>query len=153
MTTSPESLSETTLDGTSIAGSSTAVLDESIDGSGDETLQTSSATISMASAKKGKQKAQDSKEESESSSKKHSSADNLVGKINNLVTTDLNNITEGRDFLMASKSQSLLVDVYFLTRAFVQFYISHFRSSCAPCSCTRFLAGGLYSLRTTVRLD
>ena len=31
--------------------------------------------------------------------KKNASADNLIGKINNLVTTDLNNITEGRDFL------------------------------------------------------
>jgi len=117
---SGESTGTSTPDNGSVAGSNTAVPDESIDGSGDETLQTSSATISTSSTKKGKQKAQDQKEEkSESSSKKHSSADNLVGKINNLVTTDLSNITDGRDFLMASKSRSLLMVACFLTHAFV----------------------------------
>lgn len=30
----------------------------------------------------------------------HSSTENLVGKLNNLVTTDLNNIVEGRDFIL-----------------------------------------------------
>ncbi|OJA09105.1 hypothetical protein AZE42_02555 [Rhizopogon vesiculosus] len=88
-----------TPDSASVAGSSTAAADESIDSSSDETLQTSSETISTSPAKKGKQKAQDAKEESDSSSKSNSSADNLTGKINNLVTTDLTNITDGRDFL------------------------------------------------------
>lgn len=32
--------------------------------------------------------------------KKHTGGGNLVGKINNLVSTDLNNIIDGRDFLM-----------------------------------------------------
>jgi hypothetical protein len=45
-------------------------------------------------------KAKEVKEKSEGASKK--SDGNLIGKINNLVTTDLNNITSGRDFLMIS---------------------------------------------------
>lgn len=36
--------------------------------------------------------------------KSSSNTDNLVGKLNNLVTTDLGNIVEGRDFLLLSKS-------------------------------------------------
>lgn len=40
---------------------------------------------------------------------------NLIGKINNLVTTDLGNITDARDFLMLSSSFSLAREL--LTRA------------------------------------
>ena len=36
-----------------------------------------------------------------------SDGDNLVGKLNNLVTTDLSNITEGRDFLLISEFTKL----------------------------------------------
>ncbi|OJA20724.1 hypothetical protein AZE42_08493, partial [Rhizopogon vesiculosus] len=97
---SGDSTGVSTPDNASIPGSSTAA-DANTDGSGDSTLQTSSETISTSSAKKGKQKAQDAKQESDSSSEKNSSADNLMGKINNLVTTDLSNITDGRDFLLA----------------------------------------------------
>ncbi|KAG2070718.1 hypothetical protein BDR04DRAFT_1053972 [Suillus decipiens] len=94
----------------SVAGSSTAAGDQSTDGSGDETLHASAETISTSSTKKGKQKSQDVKEElDDPSSKKHSSADNLVGKINNLVTTDLSNITDGRDFLMIALYMPLQV--------------------------------------------
>ncbi|KAG1757959.1 hypothetical protein EDB19DRAFT_1936472 [Suillus lakei] len=108
---SGESTVPSTPDSASVAGSSTAAADESTDGSGDETLQASAETMSTSSTKKGKQKSQDVKEDLDSSSKKHSSADNLVGKINNLVTTDLGNITDGRDFLMVGKSRSALMDV------------------------------------------
>ncbi|KAK7064563.1 ATP-binding cassette transporter [Favolaschia claudopus] len=60
----------------------------------DETLQASSASIkSTTSSKKGKGK--EAKVEEEESS----DASNLVGKITNLVTTDLGNITDSRDFL------------------------------------------------------
>ncbi|KAF7306582.1 ATP-binding cassette transporter [Mycena indigotica] len=58
----------------------------------DETLQASSASVkSSSSAKKDKGK--------EAESDAESGKDNLVGKITNLVTTDLTNITESRDFL------------------------------------------------------
>ncbi|KAG0697813.1 hypothetical protein DFH29DRAFT_984146 [Suillus ampliporus] len=97
---SGESTAPSTPDSASVAGSSTAAADESTDSSSDETLQANSETISTSSTKKGKKKSQDVKEEPESSPKKHSSADNLVGKINNLVTTDLSNINDGRDFLL-----------------------------------------------------
>ena len=39
-------------------------------------------------------------------SKSKKDADNLIGKINNLVTTDLSNIVEGRDFLIISTLQA-----------------------------------------------
>ena len=66
--------------------------------SGDETLHSASPTettttataVGGAKAKKGKG---DQEEEG------HSSSEALVGKINNLVTTDLNNLVDGRDFL------------------------------------------------------
>ncbi|KAJ7139685.1 hypothetical protein C8R44DRAFT_867802 [Mycena epipterygia] len=62
----------------------------------DETLQASSASIKSTTSSKGKgKKADTAKEEPEASS----DASNLVGKITNLVTTDLGNITESRDFL------------------------------------------------------
>ncbi|KAJ7101009.1 hypothetical protein C8R43DRAFT_1141277 [Mycena crocata] len=61
----------------------------------DETLQASSASIKSTTSSKAKGKGKDTKEESEESA----SASNLVGKITNLVTTDLGNITESRDFL------------------------------------------------------
>ncbi|EIN13416.1 P-loop containing nucleoside triphosphate hydrolase protein [Punctularia strigosozonata HHB-11173 SS5] len=86
----------------------------SIDGteSGDETLQGSSTgdrNASQSSSKnanaKGKGKTPSIAESTKSTdSKTHadgsSKADNLVGRINNLITTDLNNIVDGRDFLM-----------------------------------------------------
>ncbi|KAG2065985.1 P-loop containing nucleoside triphosphate hydrolase protein [Suillus decipiens] len=88
-----------TSDSASVAGSSTAAGDESADGIGDEALPASAETMSTSSPKQGKQKSQGVKEELVGAPENHSSADNLVGKINNLVTTDLSNITEGRDFL------------------------------------------------------
>lgn len=77
---------------------------ESSTGSGDETLaQSISSSVKSASksTKKDKQKPKDKEAaDPKTTPAKESSADNLVGKINNLVTTDLNNITEARDFLM-----------------------------------------------------
>jgi hypothetical protein len=60
-------------------------------------VQSSLASIKSS---KGKQKAKgvDSAEDI-ATHQKQTSADNLVGKINNLVTTDLGNLVDGRDFL------------------------------------------------------
>ncbi|KAH7912982.1 hypothetical protein BJ138DRAFT_1225912, partial [Hygrophoropsis aurantiaca] len=72
---------------------------EGPDGSDDETVHASSmddrSPLRMATLKT--QDSKTGKEDSDSQPK--SSADNLVGKMNNLVTTDLTNIIEGRDFL------------------------------------------------------
>ncbi|KAG1908484.1 uncharacterized protein F5891DRAFT_993333 [Suillus fuscotomentosus] len=106
---SGESTPSSTPDSASVAGSSTAAADESTDCSGDETLQASTETASTSSTKKDKRKSQDIKEEMDNSSKQHSSADNLVGKINNLVTTDLSNLTDGRDFIMVALYMPLQV--------------------------------------------
>ncbi|KAJ6462020.1 hypothetical protein C8R47DRAFT_1225647 [Mycena vitilis] len=64
--------------------------------SGDETIQASSSSIKSTTSSKNKGKGKEVKEEPAESS----DASNLVGKITNLVTTDLANLTEGRDFLL-----------------------------------------------------
>jgi hypothetical protein len=74
--------------------------------SNDETFadSSSSSVKSTSESSKGKQKAKDVQPiEEKPTPKKETTADNLVGKINNLVTTDLNNITEARDFLFIGK--------------------------------------------------
>ena len=78
----------------------------------DETVAASSSSVKSSSSK-GKAK---SSSESPTTDKKpeepahRSSTDNLTGKLNNLVTTDIQNIVEGRDFPLLSKR---LVDVLF----------------------------------------
>ncbi|KAF8213492.1 hypothetical protein K438DRAFT_1956873 [Mycena galopus ATCC 62051] len=64
----------------------------------DETLRASSSSVKSTTSSKTKGKGKDAKEvktEGEDSG----DAGNLVGKITNLVTTDLGNITDSRDFL------------------------------------------------------
>lgn len=80
-------------------------------GSGDETLPPSSRAESVkGNSDKGKQKSRASSIKSTTSQKStskpdsSSSTDNLVGKLNNLVTTDLANIVEGRDFMLLGKN-------------------------------------------------
>lgn len=66
----------------------------------DQTLRSSvdsSSVEANSQSSKGKQKEPVS---ASAPAKSDSTADNLVGKMNNLVTTDLNNITQGRDFLL-----------------------------------------------------
>jgi hypothetical protein len=59
------------------------------------TLQASSASVSS----KGKGKAVAAKEDKKEEKKEDAKDKNLIGKINNLVATDLDHIIEGRDFL------------------------------------------------------
>ncbi|KAG6808744.1 hypothetical protein H0H92_003040, partial [Tricholoma furcatifolium] len=63
----------------------------------DETLRASFSSVESSGSKKGKESSSIKGSESE----RDSNAANLVGKINNLVTTDLGNITGARDFLLA----------------------------------------------------
>ncbi|KII86823.1 hypothetical protein PLICRDRAFT_700101 [Plicaturopsis crispa FD-325 SS-3] len=86
-----------TPDSSSIANAST----EDGTGSGDETLRASS-TSGLPAANKGKQTpAGDSLDTATDSAKVEEpvSTDNIIGKINNLVSTDLQNLLESRDFL------------------------------------------------------
>ncbi|KAJ7275444.1 hypothetical protein B0H12DRAFT_1199540 [Mycena haematopus] len=62
----------------------------------DETLQASSSSVKSTDSNKAKGKGKATKDAKE----EPSDANNLVGKITNLVTTDLGNITESRDFLL-----------------------------------------------------
>ncbi|KAG5648265.1 hypothetical protein DXG03_006224 [Asterophora parasitica] len=66
----------------------------------DEIVRASSSSVKSGSSKKGLEKAGKGSKEADADSDESSSADNLVGKINNLVTTDLMNIVEARDFLL-----------------------------------------------------
>ncbi|KAH7930564.1 hypothetical protein BV22DRAFT_1124835 [Leucogyrophana mollusca] len=87
-------------DNASISGYAKLPAEESPYDSDDETIKPSSA--SFASSKETKHDVTDMKyphEDDDITDKAKPTADNLVGKINNLVTTDLNNITEGRDVL------------------------------------------------------
>lgn len=65
-----------------------------LDGHGEESSRASIETDTT----KGKDTASSSADP-----KSTSSTDNLVGRLNNLVTTDLQNIVEGRDFVMLSE--------------------------------------------------
>ncbi|KAF8994841.1 P-loop containing nucleoside triphosphate hydrolase protein [Hymenopellis radicata] len=67
------------------------------------------------------------KEGAKKASQPDSATSNLVGKINNLVSTDLQNVTDARDFFCSS-----LTSLYKLHSAF--------------CSCTPFLDGGVCSI-------
>ena len=99
-------------DGSSVNGGNGHSVVASTSGStagGESTLRASTASVRSVQSGKGKGKGNssassiasknggDGKDEAKDS---HSSTDNLVGKLNNLVTTDLNNIVEGRDFML-----------------------------------------------------
>ncbi|KAG6891401.1 hypothetical protein C0992_007625 [Termitomyces sp. T32_za158] len=79
---------------------------EGLTGSGEvETLDSRDNTIraspsSTKSSSSSKMQGKDTALDGGSKHEGSSSAENLVGKINNLVTTDMNNITEARDFLL-----------------------------------------------------
>lgn len=64
---------------------------------------TTDAGMTLAS-ESGEETLAESEADSKSQAKKADSG-NLVGKMNNLVTTDLSNITEARDFLLLSQSK------------------------------------------------
>ncbi|KIM54250.1 hypothetical protein SCLCIDRAFT_1222221 [Scleroderma citrinum Foug A] len=104
----PQPSTPTASDSSSIAESSTAV-ESSHEGS---PVSTTASSVAVGKHKtKGKQ-------EDTANKTPRSSAENLVGKINNLVTTDLNNIVDGRDFLMIFPYTPLQIGVctWFLYR-------------------------------------
>jgi hypothetical protein len=98
---------------------------QTVGSSGDETLHSASGTesktqrsgsasIKSTTSNKGKQKSKLA--EVETAPKEHADASNLIGKINNLVTTDLGNIVDSRDFLVIPLSIPLQIGlcVWFL---------------------------------------
>jgi len=101
----PQPPTPTASDSSSIVESSTAV-ESSREGSPSEQDQLSAVSTTASSVAVGKHTAK-GKQEDTASRTPRSSAENLVGKINNLVTTDLNNIVDGRDFLMICGSKIL----------------------------------------------
>lgn len=65
---------------------------------------TSSATVvAPQTPAKGKDDKKTDAKDEEKDKKEDKSGSNLVGKLNNLVTSDLENITDGRDFLFTGK--------------------------------------------------
>ncbi|TFK34746.1 multidrug resistance-associated ABC transporter [Crucibulum laeve] len=74
----------------------------SVNGQGSSTNTTLNGGSSPTSTIKGKDKAKpDTKKDDGPDKKKRAGEDNMTGKINNLITTDLSNIVESRDFLIA----------------------------------------------------
>lgn len=108
---SPVKLEEALKDSTvAVSTPNNASLEESSSGdsgsgSGDETANSSFVKVKSQNSK-GKQHTGD--ENAEFIKDDTMKADNLVGKINNLVSVDLGNITEGRDFLILSSSFCIL---------------------------------------------
>lgn len=92
----PTDSTVTTPDSASVSESATAV-EGSREGSPDEGQH--STTDTTTSVSKGKPKSQDKLDDT-GGGKSVSGAENFVGKINNLITTDLGNITGGRDLLL-----------------------------------------------------
>lgn len=74
--------------------------------SGEETVRNSTiSTASTAATKKGKEPpAKKSEDAPAALAEPSTGSGNLIGKINNLVTTDLNNLVDGRDFLFIGTS-------------------------------------------------
>jgi hypothetical protein len=86
----------------SIAQSSTANEENDTDTHG-QTVQGSSQSVISSSTAKGKQKAD---KPNQMTAPKSIDSRNLVGKINNLISSDLANIIEGRNFLFVCSYQS-----------------------------------------------
>lgn len=80
----------------------------SVGSSADETVRPGSPSTKSGDSVKGKGKSATASlsgksvtsTKSAAADDKDGKSDNLVGKLNNLVTTDLNNITEARDFML-----------------------------------------------------
>lgn len=77
-----------------------------------DTMRASTVSVTASATAKGKQRAGSVSGESRKSVSNAASAEgeksgNLVGKINNLVTTDLDNLINGRDFLFIGTCRSL----------------------------------------------
>ncbi|PSS08857.1 hypothetical protein PHLCEN_2v3472 [Hermanssonia centrifuga] len=76
------------------------------------------ATVVAPAVSKSKAKAPEDKKEETKGAEKGPKAkgNNLIGKINNLVTSDLNNITSGRDFLfiLVSAPMQIILSMWFL---------------------------------------
>ncbi|KAI0028294.1 hypothetical protein K488DRAFT_80756 [Vararia minispora EC-137] len=68
-------------------------------GNGSSDTEATLVPSNASTSSKGKQKAQDTKDDKAKKEEKDKKDSNLVGKINNLVATDLDHIIEGRDFL------------------------------------------------------
>jgi len=105
-----------TPDTASVAESATA--SHSVEGTNETTastliVQSSPSSTDGDSIKKGKERKGDEKEDEK---KKADKGSNLVGKITNLVSTDLNNIVDGRDFpiLFISLPLQIVLCIIFL---------------------------------------
>jgi hypothetical protein len=93
-----------------------ASVTEGVDSDSGEGAGQSCASQSSNGPVKGKDKEESStlKSDTKSATKDKKEAQNLIGKINNLMTTDLGNIVDGKDFLMISTLQfsSLSLDLW-----------------------------------------
>ncbi|KAG8697036.1 hypothetical protein FRC09_008111, partial [Ceratobasidium sp. 395] len=102
---------ETAVEGSegSAEGGSTS---HTAEGSNAQTLVASTSSI----AGKGKGKGEDKDKDKKKDEEKDSDSTNLVGKINNLMSTDLGNITEGRDFLfiLLFSPVQIIISIIFL---------------------------------------
>ena len=117
---STEQSEVTTPDNASEESANTGAQDQSRAEHTDEASQTSTvvasreastassqATATASSSSTAKGKGKETLQKTQMDEKKQESDGNLIGKINNLVTTDLGNITDGRDFLLLGEFRTL----------------------------------------------
>ncbi|KAI0650859.1 multidrug resistance-associated ABC transporter [Trametes meyenii] len=85
-------------------------------GSEDETVRASTVSTSSTTAAKAGKDTKKVEEEPAAPSSGGQASGNLIGRINNLVTTDLNNLVDGRDFLFVAlyAPAQIVVGVVFL---------------------------------------
>lgn len=98
----PDAKSTSSPDSGSTASSDEADDDTTVHSRSPTAASTSTSTTVVTPAKAADDKKKDEKESKEETDSK-SKGSNLIGKINNLITSDLENITRGRDFLFLGK--------------------------------------------------
>jgi hypothetical protein len=103
----------------------------------------SSSGSKVAENGKGKGK-ENGKDEVKGKSKTEESKGNMMGKINNLVSSDLDNISGGRDFLIPCENIPFDYFVVLAINQMPTMQLSAFRFTfrSASCFCIVYLAGG-----------
>ncbi|EJD04272.1 uncharacterized protein FOMMEDRAFT_106872 [Fomitiporia mediterranea MF3/22] len=104
------STATTTPDTASIADSDVTAEGTTLNGNGSE-VPPSIASVESDAGKGKRKTSPTSTDPNAPATKSTSSTSNLVGKLNNLITTDLQNIVEGRDFIMLVVQSPLLVAI------------------------------------------
>lgn len=113
-------------------------------GASTATAASSATVVAPQTPAKGKHDKKADIKEEDKDKKEDKSGSNLIGKLNNLVTSDLQNITSGRDFLALSKhlfAGRNLGNLHLIW--FPKFYWLLYSPACTCGFCTKSSGGGV----------